>query len=163
MEEQTYNVVLARRQNKAFFFALGWVLAGAAVLAVGIYALLSGVFSASEENAGVEYFFIVFGALLLAWGVVMFVLVVRVPAVVAEDRGERLLFCGREYPVSEIAGAQYRVTYTSRLFTEPYGTLVLQLAGGQSVKCRYVASVAGAAERINALAAAAKAEDAPQA
>lgn len=158
MEEQTYNVVLARRQNKAFFFALGWFLAGAAVLAVGIYALLSGVFSASEENAGVEYFFIVFGALLLAWGVVMFVIVVRVPKVVAVQSGDKLLFCGKEYSLKEIVRADYRPTYTARLFTEAYGTLTITLLNGQSVKCQYVAAIESAAAKINALIEQAKAE-----
>ena len=52
MEQQ--NKVLATRQSKAFLFAAGWFVAGAIVLAVGIYTMLAGTFSSSAENAGIE-------------------------------------------------------------------------------------------------------------
>lgn len=156
MEQQ--NKVLATRQSKAFLFAAGWFVAGAIVLAVGIYTMLAGTFSSSAENAGIEYALIVIGALLVLWGVVMFVIVVRVPKVVAVQSGDKLLFCGKEYSLKEIVRADYRPTYTARLFTEAYGTLTITLLNGQSVKCQYVAAIESAAAKINALIEQAKAE-----
>ena len=153
--------ILAERQKGAVFFAVGWMLAGVflfaagvfalALFAAGVFALATGVFETSAENSGVEYCFLVLGGALIVWGAVMLFLVLRTPKTVAVLKGETLVFCGKEYALSEIESVLYRNAYTIRLFGRPYGRLTLVFKDGTRVSASYVADVRAAAEKIDGL------------
>ena len=143
--------ILAERKKGAPFAALGLLCAGIVVFAAGVFTFATGALETSPHNSPFPYLLFAAGGALIVWGAVMLFLVLRTPKTVAVLKGETLVFCGKEYALSEIESVLYRNAYTIRLFGRPYGRLTLVFKDGTRVSASYVADVRAAAEKIDGL------------
>ena len=143
--------ILAERKKGAPFAALGLLCAGIVVFAAGVFTFATGALETSPHNSPFPYLLFAAGGALIVWGAVMLFLVLRTPKTVAVLKGETLVFCGKEYALSEIESVLYRNAYTIRLFGRSYGRLTLVFKDGTRVSASYVADVRAAAEKIDGL------------
>lgn len=143
--------ILAERKKGAPFAAFGLLCAGIVVFAAGVFTFATGALETSPHNSPFPYLLFAAGGALIVWGAVMLFLVLRTPKTVAVLKGETLVFCGKEYALSEIESVLYRNAYTIRLFGRSYGRLTLVFKDGTRVSASYVADVRAAAEKIDGL------------